>query len=390
MEAEMSRWPVVRARGAPFERGEQYGQQVADRVRRSVEIYSELFRYHTGLEWEEICGLAAGFKGPIAGSDAEILPELEGIAAGAGVRFDDILALNVRTEVMYGLASARECTSIVALPEATEDGHTLLAQNWDWHAGTAETCVLLVMAPEGRPAFVSLVEAGLLAKAGLNSCGIGVVTNALRSDRDAGSPGVPLHVLVRRILTASAIAEATDDVIGADRAASGNFLIAGRDGEAVDLEFTPGGIDDACPVLPDQGVLAHANHFLSPKLAHAEAWLADGPDSPLRQTRAAELLLRDRGHLTEGVFRAILFDHANGSASICSHPDVTVDPAIRDMSVASLIMDITDGRLWLTAGLPCQAPYTEYAAADLFASVGAGAVVDWGSGSPDLATSRHA
>jgi isopenicillin-N N-acyltransferase-like protein len=51
---------------------------------------------------------------------------MRGIADGAGVRLLDIVALNVRTEINFGLFSDG-CTSLAWLGEK----RTWLAQNWD-------------------------------------------------------------------------------------------------------------------------------------------------------------------------------------------------------------------------------------------------------------------
>lgn len=55
-----------------------------------------------------------------------LVEQMEGIAAGAGVDFEDVLALNVRTEIAYGMFSDG-CTSIAWKAR----GKSFLAQNWD-------------------------------------------------------------------------------------------------------------------------------------------------------------------------------------------------------------------------------------------------------------------
>ena len=151
------------------------------------------------------------FEAPIAEYDDRFLQEIHGIAAGAGVDAADVLALNVRTEIVYA-AKARQaarlaggCTAIAVLPEASASGETLLAQNWDWYQHSRETVVVLESAPDDGPAFVTVVEAGLLAKAGLNAAGLGLVTNALGTDADMGEAAVPYHVVLRAILDCETI-----------------------------------------------------------------------------------------------------------------------------------------------------------------------------------------
>src|SRR6266446_10660130 len=69
-----------------------------------------------------------------------------------------------------------------------------------WLLHAAQTLVVLEARPDDGPDFVTVVEAGLLAKAGLNAAGLGLVTNALVTDADVGEPGLPYHVLLRAIL----------------------------------------------------------------------------------------------------------------------------------------------------------------------------------------------
>ena len=112
-----------------------------------------------------------------------------------------MLAINVRTEVMFA-AKARqvasdarrvgECSAFAVTPERSADGHTLIGQNWDWLLHAADTCVVLEVQQDEGPDFVTVVEAGLLAKTGMNSSGIGLVTNALVSDADRGEAGHPV------------------------------------------------------------------------------------------------------------------------------------------------------------------------------------------------------
>ena len=65
--------------------------------------------------------------------------EIEGIAAGADVDFLDILALNVRTEIAYGMFSDG-CTAFSWRGNGEGEGG-FIAQNWDvssvifWAAG---------------------------------------------------------------------------------------------------------------------------------------------------------------------------------------------------------------------------------------------------------------
>ena len=356
-------WPMIRASGGPRERGRAYGDGAREQVHRSIDLYAAVFRHYSGLDWTQVRDRAGTFAEWFDDTDVQLLPEMEGIAEGAGVDAEDVLALNVRTEVMFGLdtraarAAAKECTSIGAAPPATTGGQVVVAQNWDWKPGARGTCVLLAMRPFGRPAFVTLVEAGLLAKAGMNDAGIGLATNALTSSLDRGSPGVPYHAILRRVLTSASHGEAVAEVTARERASSANYLIGSSDGQLANLEVAPGGPDTAWRV--DGATVCHANHFVRPDRPFNDLALLDGRESPLRQASAEGTVGSDR--IDVPAIESALRAHAgpdHGDGSVCAHSDPS-QPAEADyVTVAAIVMDLTAGVLHLSQGNPCTAPFT--------------------------------
>lgn len=107
-----------------------------------------------------------------------------------------------------------------------------------------------------------MVEAGLLAKTGMNAAGLGLVTNALVTDADVGAPGLPYHVLLRAILDYATVTEALAALQAGVRSSSANYLIAHATGAVLDVEAAPGDFTCLYPRFPDDGVLLHTNHFL--------------------------------------------------------------------------------------------------------------------------------
>ncbi len=357
-------YPVVTVAGDARTRGRQYGEQARERVGRSVEAYREVFREVAGLDWESARAQACAYIDPIRAYAPSTLDEIAGVAEGAGVAFEDVLAINTRTEVMYA-AKARqargECTAFAALANATADGHLLVGQNWDWLPHAAETVVVLRVDPDDGPSFVSVVEAGLLAKTGLNEHGIGVVTNALVSDRDVGAPGVPYHVLLRALMTAETPTAALALLQGPSRSSSANYLIAHRDGQAVDVEAIPGGFEGLALLFPDEhGLLLHANHFVTDLPGTAVSRWAM-PSSPFRADRLRRLIAPDLGRLTPALLGAALGDHAGSPSGICCHPDPAEPWWDQGLTVVSVVLDVTAGRIWIAHGSPCSAPFEEIA-----------------------------
>jgi isopenicillin-N N-acyltransferase like protein len=363
----------VRVEGTSYERGRQYGAQAKARVHRSVQAYQQVFAHYAGWDWPTVRRAAAGFEAPIAGFWPSYREEMRGIADGAGLDPADVLAINVRTEVMYA-AKARqaplagrarpalpaECSAFAVVQD--QPAATLLGQNWDWLLHSTETLVLLEARQDDGPDFVTVVEAGLLAKTGMNAAGLGLVTNALVTDADVGAPGLPYHVLLRAVLDCSTVTEALRALQAGERSSSANYLIAHSSGAALDVEAAPGDFTRLYPLYPDHGLLVHTNHFLSPRLHPVDLSLWAMPSSAVRLQRLRAFGTRTRAsgqHRTLDDFRVLLADHADYPYSVCAHPEPGAHPCEQGATIASVLMDLTAGRMWVAAGHPCQARYQD-------------------------------
>ncbi|MEI7742340.1 MAG: C45 family peptidase [Chloroflexota bacterium] len=359
-------FPHIRVSGTPRERGRQYGEQARSRVRRSIEIYRAVFGHYAGWDWEQVIAHAQAYRPAIEAIHPRYLEEMAGIAEGAGLVFDDILAINVRTEVMFAAVArkaASECTSFAVLPGASASRHVLIGENWDWKRHMTETVVVLEATQDQGPSYVTMVEAGLLAKAGINSAGIGLATNALITDRDRGEPGLPYHVILRAILDQPNLPMALDAILHHRRSSAANYLLASREGMAVNVEAAPGDHSQVWLTWPEQDLLVHANHYNAPTgLKDVYRWAS--PDSPFRQQRATQLLRGAAGAVHPAMLQGLLRDHANHPIGICCHPDPSLPEYEQDMSVASVIFDLESQTMWIADGQPCEHEYrrVEYAA----------------------------
>ena len=361
-------YPHVRVEGGPRERGRSYGEQARARGPRRLEANRQVLAHYAGWSWQPVVEAARPNEAPIAAFGEKYVEELRGIAEGAAVPFGDVLALNVRTEVMFA-AKARQadavtpqlrdgCSAFAVLPDASASGHTLAGQNWDWLLHSFDTVVVLeALQPDG-PDYVTVVEAGLLAKAGLNSSGLALATNALITDDDRGEPGVPYHVVLRAILDAETCSDALAAIQRGRRSSSASYLIAHEDGLAVEVEAAPGDFSRLFLVFPERGVLLHTNHFVSPAFDRRDVGLWVMPDSPFRLERL-RARVEAAGTLTVDVLTGALADHANYPSGICCHPDDRSPEAERAATVASVVFDVDARRMWLADGPPCAAGYRE-------------------------------
>ena len=362
----MKPFPLIEIEGPLMERGQQYGRQAVDRIEKSIELYSARLA-EEGVSRAGLCDEARRFIPTIENYNPDYVVEMRGIAQGAGVDLESILLVNARTEIMYGRqkppAGATDhqdgCTTAVALAQATRDGHVLQGQNWDWKVECLETTIILSLHRDDGPDFLSLVEAGGLARHGLNSMGIGVGANYLHTDQDFGRSGIPLSLIRRRILDSELYYDALTAVFWPPRAFSNNMMVTTVEGESVCLETTP---EEVFWVWPQDGLMAHANHFqsLAAKSKYKDLQAASSPDTIYRDRRVDAVLRPRLGDITVDDFKTAFFDDFATPRSVCRPPVFSGKQDNMTMSVATIIMDLTDRIMWV-----CPAPhenkeFTEY------------------------------
>lgn len=356
--------PVISVKGKPFARGKQYGSQAQALIRKNLELYFDLWGSLWGAKRPEVLKHCSSLVPVIGEYDAEILEELQGIAQGSALSLEEIVALNARYEMVFAQSAVAEagggCTSIAAMPSVTKNGHTILGQNWDYKERFQGLSVILEVAPEGRPNIVMHTEAGTIAHKGMNSAGLGVCLNALVSSRDQFETTTPFLVVGRAILNADSLSRAIKVVLNARVTVSFNFLIAHRDGEAIDLEVSP---LDVGFLHPDNGILTHSNHFmaLTNRADMIDIFKATAPDTLFRAHRARQLIGQERGKIDVGSFQRVLRDHFSYPNSICRHVDTREEEPRHLATLSSAIMDLTARTFYLTEGTPCQNEYYKVA-----------------------------
>lgn len=338
-------FPLVEVEGGPRERGHAYGRAARGRIERSIEIYRPAFEA-AGLSRQQAMDRAAAYLGRLRDADASLAEELVAIAEGADARAEEIVAINARTELLYGAGDPTPlddgCTGAIALPPATRDGGLIHGQNWDWLDACRDSVLILAEKPTEGPARLGMMEAGTVARCGMNAAGLALTANFLRCDHDGrGGAGIPSPFVRRRVLSRSNLADAVTEVMTAKRSFSNNIMISHVLGEAVDLETTP---EEAYWIEPQDGLLVHANHFASPSARARvhDTELAVTPDSLWRERRVREALSREP--VTVDTMLAALRDDHGTPHSVCRPP--TRGPGGDAVStVASIVMDVTAGRM---------------------------------------------
>ena len=348
--------PVLSVSGTYQGMGVQYGSAMPDLIKRNVDNYLHRFQDERGLSAEQVRRIGAQVRTSIRAYSADLADMLDGVAEGAGVEPELLAALNARTEILYDTTTEDGgCTSLAVLPSHSAKGDTWLGQNWDWQPDQADLSLMLHTQDHHGLSILALTEAGMLVKSGVNSHGLGVCVNLLKSDRDGGTDGVPFHILARGILQSATIADAISSVVRQKRNCSGNLLVADAGGEAISLELVP---DDFGHLLPTSGLLAHANHFDS-TVAVKDRHRGESPLTLLRPSRvrhALEPRLAARDVGLDDIQR-IFRDHFSYPHGICRHEAPLGGQPSKSSTLYSVIMDLGQRSLWVAAGPPCEHQY---------------------------------
>lgn len=254
------------------------------------------------------------------------------------------MALNVRTEVAYGMYSDG-CTALSFHSRNT----AFQAQNWDWKAAQGPNLINLSIAIPGRPTIAIITEAGIIGKIGLSSAGVGVTLNAIAALGVAHGK-IPVHIALRAALDWSGELDAEGIAKRLEErgvASAGHILVS--DGQkGIGLEVSARDVVRVRTVQARGGTaVLHSNHYIEehPGVKLASISL---PDSPARLVRIEQLLKADEGTVTADEISTWLCDEDGFPGSICR--DVKSHSA--SVTLFSIVMDLKSKRATVREGQP--------------------------------------
>jgi isopenicillin-N N-acyltransferase-like protein len=227
----------------------------------------------------------------------------------------------------------------------------------DWYVIDAVNSVLFDLTGPDGTRVMGLAGAPYLLMLGMNSHGLGNVSNSLHSNDNR--IGVP-NVFVRRAtLEARTLEEVREGGLLAARARGTNHVLADTSGRLWDLETSA-----TAHALMDHtaaGLLAHTNHYVSPRMERFEG---EAHEESVIRLATAERLLEEgiaRGDdAVELVSRVLRCHGPSTDEAICGHPAEDDPPAAQGMTVGSMICDLDERRLYACAGPPCENEYMTF------------------------------
>ncbi|MCA0921416.1 C45 family autoproteolytic acyltransferase/hydolase [Pseudooceanicola nanhaiensis] len=367
--------PRIEIEGPPEARGRQYGEQAGTLIAHGATFYQGLLEAR-GLEWGAVMDTARVMLSRLEEVRPVQMTEIRAIAAGAGMDPAEVLLINGRSEVLNAgtidtkereiTAEDREalddgCTAGVVLGERTADGVLIHAQNWDWRPECAAFTVVLVVRREDGPDVMTFVEAGGLARAGMNSAGVAITGNNLSIEGESWEkPGIPLSIIRRLALEAEGFSDSLGAVAQSPRSIANNMTLSlsEAEGEIINLETTPA---EVFWQVPENGILTHANHFVT-EAARAkirDRGVVEGMNSLYRDRRLRLNLEKAGQKIDVETFKTALADKFGAPRGVLRWPQDSGTNRI-SATVASIIMKPAERKMWVRQQPYLPGDYAEY------------------------------
>lgn len=206
----------------------------------------------------------AGLEAMARDAFPNLMREVEGIADGAGVAFEDVWIWNCRGDLPGGGDQSREalagCTSVMIAGRG-EQPH-IIAHNEDDQPELDGRCFIARVEPDDGPGFTSFYSPGLLPghTFAINDLGLVQAINHVRPYDQRR--GVPRHLIARAVLAQKSLDDALLLLKRSDRASGfhHNLGMSG-DNRLLSVEAPARG----CSVkIVDDGPSAHSNHLVYP------------------------------------------------------------------------------------------------------------------------------
>jgi isopenicillin-N N-acyltransferase-like protein len=352
MAQKPTRYREVVVAGSPREMGRQLGEAARAEIRGFCEAALPLVNKTSAISRARALEIVR-ISLPLAERYApDMVEELRGTAESARVSLDDLFLLQIRNQ----LQPAREagCTSFSLAPQRTTEGHAIVAQNWDSDPALDPFTIVLTRRPTGKPALMTVTQAGLIAYIGMNSAGIAACLNTLPAP--ARIEGVPHYFTLRGIYEARSLDDAVYAVRRAPRAIPASIMLATPQGPA-NLEVT---IDSVHVLQNEQlGCVTHTNHCVHEALTAINHQFPELIESHPRFSRINTLTQPPATRFSVADVQRLLTDHDNYPRSICRHPNDHPKHGFWE-TVFSVVMQPTLGWMYVSRGTPCSCRYERY------------------------------
>ena len=339
----MHEFPLVEVAGSSYEMGRQHGAQAGPLIQK----YILWIEKSTGKSRRQLGRQALEFAPFIQSLSPALLEEVEGLAAGAQISYEEAMLCQSR-----GAAASVQgegCTAFALTGAATAAAQPLAGQNQDLPPEFADLGIVLHLKPDdGRPRAITFTFAGQLGYMGMNHLGVAHFANGL-----SNCPfrlALPHYPLKRVLLEKQNVDECIQTLRQHRLCSAGNMVFCDGQGHIADAEIRTEGIALYPDEHPDRRL--HTNHYLTPEFTSYETHSLT--DSGPRLERLRTMVESAWGTITVDTMKAILADHEGDPGAICRHGEKGMH------SICGYIADPAQGLFHVRRGHGCLGTWRAY------------------------------
>jgi hypothetical protein len=341
--------------GNAFERGLSIGRSWRDRIVTILKSNEEATISQDGMTLHQWLPHAKTFLPVIRDYAPHTLEEMQGMALGSDLPFEDILLLSCAYEKYYDFHAPEHCTAFAVINASSKNGDLICGQNNDeclhhWAAGQLDG-VVHHRQDSGMESLI-YTHPGIPAYMGMNSAGLCLLWMAI--DNGERASGLPTNILIREALFHPTLESAVEYIKNVPKTVPNSYVLAHPEGGICCIECSA----TFFSAVNRNDKVYHANHILDETMAVNDQKVDDPGCSTLSRFKAMQSLIEKHdGSVDVPLAKNILSDHTRYPESICNHPRPN---AIYSKTLASMIFHPAAGSMQIAFGNGCEVPYESY------------------------------
>jgi isopenicillin-N N-acyltransferase-like protein len=235
--------PATVIEGKPQDRGRAYGARFREAIRDFLAKEIDAAFVGKPSTKEQMRQYAAACGKVVRAECPLVADELQGIADGAGLTFDEIVLINLHEELYHrtDLPKHGHCTAVAVGPTYSGDKHTYVGQTWDWMESVAGKSSVLEWRRAGGVSVLAYGFPGMPMGAGVNDQGIALCWTSADLGKKGQTPrvGIPSYVLIAHLLAQKDLDAVVREARKDKHAGWFTFVMADGHGRLVNIEGSP-------------------------------------------------------------------------------------------------------------------------------------------------------
>ena len=336
--------------GNAYSRGVQIGKELKNQISINYQNQTKYYRDKEDFNYRKWGDIAKRYIPAMEKWTPEVMEEIKGMAEGAQMELEQILALTTAYEKSFSRDMISEkCTSFLLSPKATYAQKVIVGQ-------TNEECILEWMneldtvihhVDNGKESLI-YTHPGVPAYTGINNQGLAVLWEYIDNGRTGD--GVPTNAIIRHLLECANAGEAVEFLKMVPHDVPNEFGIADKSGKIVSVECFPNRVY----VKSDDVYLVHTNHNL---FAEDEEEYTCSLTTVDRYEVMNKQVKENIGNIDVELAKEFFRSHERFPNSICSHP---YPEKPWNKTLATMVFDLTEGEMHIAFGNACETPFNSY------------------------------